>query len=244
MARSATQRTAGRRPAATRLVLAGAVVYLLEWVAIIGAGIDFPVPPGTASSEVMSHYLGHADAAGFAAGWFALVLLGRMVLMIGIARSVAGAPRAVAALRLAVAAMALSVALEVVAYGLGAAAAEVAPSGAAGVVALNGAAWVLSNLVLAPAGVSVLCAVVGMWRSTMYPRLLQVPGVVAGLLLASAGLVMAPRLSGALTGLAQIGPLPMWIWMVWSGVVAWRGTRQAGQPSVVAAEHTPDAVGV
>lgn len=242
MARSAAARTPGRRPDATRLVLAGAVVYLLEWVAIIGAGLDLPVLPSTPTPDVLSHYLGHMEGAGFAAGWFALVEIGRVVLMIGVARSLTSAPRSAAVLRVAVWLMGLSVALEVVAYGLGAAAAEIAPSGPSGVLALNAGAWVLSNLVLAPAGVSVLCAVVGMWRSGLYPWPLHVLGVVAGLLLASGGLLMAPRLSGALTGVAQVGALPMTLWMLWTGVVAWRGVpRTASAP---AAGQAPDAVGV
>ena len=52
-----------------RLVLVGAVLYLLEWVAIIAAGIGAPVGAAASTQDLLTAYVGHAQALGWPAGW-------------------------------------------------------------------------------------------------------------------------------------------------------------------------------
>ena len=75
------------------MVLAGAVMYLMEWVAIIGAQVDAPYAPGTASETVLRGYVGHEDALGWAAGFWSVVLLGRVLMILGLNRGLADSRR-------------------------------------------------------------------------------------------------------------------------------------------------------
>ncbi len=68
----------------TRLVLIGAILYLLEWVAILAAHVGAPLGAASPATEVMHGYVGHADAIDWAAGWFGVVLFGRVVLVVGL----------------------------------------------------------------------------------------------------------------------------------------------------------------
>jgi hypothetical protein len=68
-----------------RVMLLGAVVYLLEWVAIIPAGDTGPVDPDNRSPRaVFDLYAAHPRTVGFLASWVSLVLLGRIVLVLGL----------------------------------------------------------------------------------------------------------------------------------------------------------------
>ena len=49
--------------AGNRLVLAGAVLYLLEWVAIIAAGVGVPVGATPSAHAVTPAYAGHGNAS-------------------------------------------------------------------------------------------------------------------------------------------------------------------------------------
>jgi hypothetical protein len=70
----------------TRLALSGAVLYLLEWVAIIGIRAEGPFDLGTPTGQVVPGYTGHADALAVMAGWFSIVLIGRVLFVIGVNR--------------------------------------------------------------------------------------------------------------------------------------------------------------
>ena len=52
----------------TRLALSGAVLYLLEWVAIIAIPAQAPSQPGTPAAQVLADYAGHADGLAFVGG--------------------------------------------------------------------------------------------------------------------------------------------------------------------------------
>src|SRR3990170_2461875 len=101
-------------PPGNRLALFGAVFYLTEWVAILAASPPGPFGPGTAGLEVVSTYADHAVGASFAAAWFAVVLLGRVVFLAGVKAAVPPAQRIL--LDVAMAAMTVSVVMEVVGY--------------------------------------------------------------------------------------------------------------------------------
>jgi hypothetical protein len=55
-----------------RLVLAGAVLYLLEWVAIIAASPPGPVAPGTSTAELVDTNAENAGGAAVSAAWSAI----------------------------------------------------------------------------------------------------------------------------------------------------------------------------
>jgi hypothetical protein len=59
-----------------RWVLVGGLVYLLEWVAIISAGIagvGEVASVGRSVDQLLNSYVGNLDAVAFLAGWFAVV---------------------------------------------------------------------------------------------------------------------------------------------------------------------------
>jgi hypothetical protein len=84
-ARSARKTSAIAAGGGNRLVLAGVVLYFCEWVGIIGAGgIDALFEPGTSPATVLDAYAGHGNAFAWAAGWFSVVLLGRVLFATGL----------------------------------------------------------------------------------------------------------------------------------------------------------------
>jgi hypothetical protein len=232
-----TMSRSASRPSGTagnRLVLAGAVLYLLEWVAIVAAGVGVPLGANASAHEVMTAYAGHPDALGWAAGWFSVVLLGRVLLMVGLRSALARSGRSPALMDVAVAAMAVSVALEIAVYGVAAGASWSLTNGGslATTRTLDAVAFQLNWMLYGPLGVSVLCAAVAMWRSTSFSRVLAGLGLLAGAAFTAVGLALvAPRLAGGAEALSSAAAL-LWIWMLWTGVVTWRarpGVSHAGR---------------
>lgn len=210
-----------------RLVLAGAVLYLLEWVAIIAAGVDVPLGASASAHDVLSAYAGHADALGWAAGWFSVVELGRVLLMVGLRAALADSGRPQRLMDVAVVAMAVSVALEVVVYAVAAGAAWALGHGgsAATTRTLDAVASSASEMLYGPLGVAMLCAGVAMWRSGLFPRVLCGLALVSGVACTAIGLALtAPRFA-AVAGALSAAALLLWIWMLWTGVVCWRARR-------------------
>lgn len=112
-----------------RRVLAGAIFYLLEWVAIIGAGVvgvNETATVGTSPQDLLDSYSGHVAAVAFMAGWFAIALLGRVLVFVGLRSALADSGRSHPPMDCAVVAPAVSVTLEVAAYGVATAAADLA----------------------------------------------------------------------------------------------------------------------
>src|SRR6266581_8955252 len=140
-----------------RIALVGTVVYFLEWVAIV----SIPSVPtdklGRDPAAIVAAY-GHPKAVGLAAGWFSVVLFGRVIFAIGLRDSFLGLRRERLFANIAVAAMALSVAIEVISFGMTAAAAWVADTSSdqSAVVTLDAASEVVFELVFGPIGVSAL----------------------------------------------------------------------------------------
>jgi hypothetical protein len=217
--------------AGNRLVLAGAVLYLLEWVAIIVAAVGVPLGATASAHDLAAAYAGHSDALGWAAGWFCVVELGRVLLMLGLRSALAATGRTHPLMDLAVIAMAVSVALEIVVYAVAAGASWSLDNGGslATTRALDAVAFQTNMTLYGPAGVSVLCAALAMWRSGAFSRALAGLGAVGGSLLIVIGLALvAPRFSGAADAFSSAALL-MWVWMLWTGVVVWRARPRADQ---------------
>lgn len=79
-----------------RLMLTGAVMYLLEWVAIIWTiiiGVHSTAMVGKSEADILASYQGHEKAVAAMAGWFSVVLLGRILLIVGLKVSLAASGR-------------------------------------------------------------------------------------------------------------------------------------------------------
>jgi hypothetical protein len=213
-----------------RWVLVGGVVYLLEWLAIIGAsvaGLGSVVTRGVEAEAVVAAYSGHADAAFSMAGWFAVVLLGRVLVFVGLRRALADSGRSHVLLDVAVVSAAVSVTLEIASYGLAAAAADRAAAGdRAGTVLLDTAGTGLNLMIGGGLGVAIVAATYVMTRSGLFPTGLNVLGWLSGVAIIGAQLTVAPSLEAVFTVL-YFFPLVFWVWMLWAGVLLWRRTPRA-----------------
>ena len=214
-----------------RIALVGAIMYFLEWVAIV----SIPSVPtdklGRDPGAIVAAY-GHPKAIGIAAGWFSVVLFGRVIFTIGLRDAFRGLRRERLFANIAVAAMALSVAIEVISFGITAAAAWVADTGGnqSAVVTLDAASEVVFQLVFGPIGVSVLAGSIAMILSRLFPRWLGWIGVVGGSLLVVGGILGVGGLGGSgsfhdVAGAFSSIPVPIvWIWMIGTSIVLFRST--------------------
>lgn len=208
-----------------RWVLVGGVVYLLEWVAIAWAGsvgVGETVVRGTSTADLADSYEGHEDAVAVVAGWFAIVLLFRILLFVGLRRALADSGYRHPLMDFAVAAAGVSVALEVASYGLASAAAGLAEAGdEASMVAIDRAGAGINLMLFGGLGTAITCAAYCMWRSGLFPMPLNLIGLVSGVAIVGAQLSVSPSLSG-LFDVLYFFPLVFWVWMIWTSVVLWR----------------------
>jgi hypothetical protein len=217
-----------------RIALVGAIVYLLEWVAIIGSGTPVPVDPVDTKSPaaLLDLYARNATGTKVLAGWLALVLIGRVVFAVGLRSAIAGSrslPQLRTLMDAAVGVMVISVALEVGGYGLAGAAAVLADQGtdANVIVALNGASNLFGSLIFTPLGVSVALAALAMLRSTLFSKWLCWLGLLSGASMAVGGVIVVAALgsSGFLADMADApvsGVVGFWVWMLVTGVLLFR----------------------
>lgn len=220
-----TTRNSMPRLVGNRWALAGAIVYLCEWVAIVavalgGAG-DF-IMRGASADALVETYTGRADSLSFLAGWFAVVLLGRVLFFAAVRRSLADSGLPHVLLDLAVVASAVSVTLEVVSYAFVIPATEAADRGERTLVAFFDLAGAGLNLMIAGGlGVAIVCTAYVMTASGYFSRWLNGLGIVSGVAIVGAQLSVSPSLSG-LFDVLYVFPLVFWIWMIWTSVVLWR----------------------
>jgi hypothetical protein len=232
----------GRGPLiGNRIALVGAVMYFLEWVAILAIPSVPTDKLGRDPGSVVAAY-DHPKAIGVAAGWFSVFLFGRVVFTIGLRDAFRGLRRERLFANVAVAAMALSVAIEVISFGITAGAAWLAAwgGGQSAVVSLDAASEVLFQLVFGPIGVSVVAGSIAMLLSRLFPRWLCWVGVVGGSLLVVGGILGVGALgatgsfhdvAGAFTSI----PVPIvWIWMIATSIVLFRATPSSGDATTSA----------
>ena len=225
-----------------RLVLAGSVLYLLEWVAIAVAHVDAPLGADVSATHVASAYSGSAETWGWAAGWFSIVLLGRVLIMTGLRATLTESGRPQRIMDFAVAVMAVSVAIEITTYAVVAGGAWYLDNGGsvAAVRGMDAAMFGLGKMVFGTAGVSVICAAAAMWASGLFSRVLCTIGLVGGVGMAVSALAFAaPKFNGFNDTLSS-GALLFWIWMLWAGVVCWRAAPRkeasaTGEPGFTSA---------
>lgn len=210
----------GSTGAGNWIVLTGTLLYLSELVGIGLAGASrLPTKPATPPGEVLHRYAGHASGVAFLVGWLALVVIGRVLVIVGLRDSLRRSGHAPAWLDLAVIAMTLGVAFEVAGQGMAAGAAALA--GAANdtaALALDRGGVYVQSAFLAPTGLAVLLAGAAMLRSRLFPRILVAIGLIAGILLLAAGLLNLPG-QATLQDNLTVGTVVMWIWMLWTGIL-------------------------
>jgi hypothetical protein len=210
-----------------RLALIGTIVYFLEWIAIVIIP-DVPTSKlGADSTAVVDVYKQHPQRIGFAAGWWALVLLGRVAFAAGLRNALRVSPRQLPLADFALGAMIVSVAIEIASSALMASAAWLARSGAdpSGIAAIDAAADVLFTLVFVLFGVSVFTGALAMLLSGLFRRWIPWIGLVGGALVVASGVVASATLgtSGTLHDLGNPIAVPlMWIWMIVTSIVLFR----------------------
>src|SRR5438067_859309 len=213
-----------------RLVLAGAVLYFMEWI-LIAIAPSLPTDKlGKHPASIAAAYAHHPARTALLAGWLSVVLLGRVLFVAGLRDALRDIPRVRVLLDWAFGAMVLSVAIEIVDYALVASGAWLAHAGAAQatIVALDTAGTVLFLMVFGPVGVSVLAASLAMRGSRLLPAWLCWGGLVGGGLLTVGGIVAAGAQGASGTfhdvggALGSVRVASVWIWLVATGVVVWR----------------------
>jgi hypothetical protein len=229
------------RPAiqGNRWVLIGAVLYLLEWVAIIPAGESGPADAGSSRDEVLALYQDHPKTVLFLTTWCSLVLLGRLLIVTGIRQSLRSRGAASPVSDLAVGAMTVSVAMELLSLvfvGTAQAFAQQAGQDST-VVILDTAAAIAWLCVFAPLGLSVGCAAWAMLASRAFPTWIPAVGLAGGLLLVVGGVAGGPGYleDGGLRDLAGVGQggVPLfWLWMLATGIYLWRRTAGTSHDEV------------
>jgi hypothetical protein len=225
-----------------RWALVGAVLYLLEWAAILPAGSTGPADPGSSQQEVLALYQDHRSLVMFMVTWCSVVLLGRLLIMTGVRAALRPLDASAPLLDLAVAAMAVSVALELIMLALvGAAEAVAAHGGSADtVVTLDTAGGVAGLMLWGPLGLSLLAASWAMLTSRAFPTWIPAVGIAGGVLLSVGSVLGGPGYlhSGALrtlNGVGMGGTTLFWVWMLATGIYLWRRTPSSPRPKVSAA---------
>ena len=221
----------GARSVGNRWTLVGAVLYLLEWVAIAGFNAAGTPTSFLKPDVVVALYASHAGGVAASASWFSLVLLGRILFTVGIRDSLKRSGADTLLTDFAVGAMAVSVVLEIASYALAGAAAQLAHSGGdrSAIVAVDAAGSWLNVMIFAPIGMSVLAAAFGQLRSRLFPAWLCWLGVAAGVIGCVLGLLIGPAFAAGpgpyqTVQMLSITTLGFWVWMLATGIILFRRT--------------------
>jgi hypothetical protein len=212
-----------------RWTLVGAVLYLLEWVAIAGFRPGNTPTSFLKPDAVVAMYTSHAGAVAAAASWYSLVLLGRILFTVGIRDSLKRSGADTLLADFGVGAMAVSVILEIASYALAGAAAQLTKSGGdpAAIVGVDAAgAWV-NVMIFAPLGMSVLAAACAQLRSRLFPAWLAWLGVASGAVTVVLGVVIGPALLAGqgpfqTVQMLSLATLGFWVWMLATGIILFR----------------------
>ena len=214
-------------------VLAGAVLYLLEWAAIIPAGDSGPSDPGLKSEKVLALYTGHPTAVAFLAGWVSIVLIGRVLIILGIRSALRSVGEDDTLVLFAAAAMTLSVAMEVVSETAVAVATVLsARSGDPGLIrAFDTFGGLAFTMVFGPIGIAVATTAWVMLRSRAFPPWICVVGLVGGAFGILSGVSGAPGYlhdgtARTIFGVGQVGVPLFWLWMLATGIFLVRRIRR------------------
>lgn len=208
-----------------RMMLSGALLYLLGLVTSISSssrGIEV-APIGTSATDILATFNGNETVVTMMPGWFSLVLIGRVLIIIGLKNALASSGKSHPIMEFAVIMMAISVAFEILTYTFFATTSLLGAAHPEGMVALVWTSGVLNSIVFGTIGVSVACSAWAMFRSELFSKTLPILGMVAGIPLALSALFIAPSLKNIGGGLAT-GGIFFLIWMLWAGILLWKNT--------------------
>lgn len=217
--------TTQRQLVGNRLMLLGALLYLGEFIGIaISGAAHLPEQPAVGTSTLLSDYAGHADGLGFLIGWFGIVLLGRVLVVLALRASLTKSAHSSVWMDLSVVAMSIGVVMEVASEALATAAGQLADAGqdTAAVGIDRGGAY-LAAAILAPTGLAIVLSAACMLSSKLFPRALCGLGLIAGAATIVAGLLSGPSYFSTQDTLTTAA-LAAWAWMVWAGILMWRHT--------------------
>jgi len=214
-------------------MLVGSILYLLEWVAIIPFATGVLDTKGLSPDEIVAAYADNADGAAIMAGWFSVVLLGRIAIAAGLRGALRNSPRQLHLMDFAIGAMVVSVALEVAGFGLGAAAGWLAREGGdpSAIVALDAGGAFLYQILVGPLAVFLLVSGLAMLRSGFFPAWMSWLGIAAGVVGIPAGVIAAAAFDGGTlrsvfdAAFSVLG-LGFWVWMLATGIFL---SRRAGR---------------
>ncbi len=202
------------------ITLAGILTYLLEFVGFAVAGVgSLYNEPGTSTTQVLASYAGDAGGYGLLVGWLAIVLFGRLAIIVGIRRALTDSGRPSGVMDVAVIAMGASVVVEIASVVMGAAAAALVASGTEeGVLAIDRAAWYFNSAIYAPVAVALVLTLAAMWRSLLFPRALCALGSLGAAMCVGSAVLTDPS-QWELQDTLSLGFVPVVIWALWTGVV-------------------------
>ncbi|MBS1675074.1 MAG: DUF4386 family protein [Actinobacteria bacterium] len=220
-----TESTVTHRLVGNRLMLTGALLYLTEFAGIaLSQAQHLPEQPAVDGLTLMRDYAGHADGLGFVMGWFGIVLLGRVLVLVALRVALARSGYRSAWMDLAVVAMAVGVTLEMASAALATAAGQLADAGQnSAAVAIDRGAAYLADAIYAPAGLAVILASCCMYASRLFPRVLAILGMLGGAATLAAGLLSGPSFFDVQDALSM-PVFVVWAWMLWAGVLMWLRT--------------------
>lgn len=227
-------RTQAQALIGNRLTLVGAILYLLEWVGIIGFHPgNVPAAQGAKPAEIVAEYAQHGTGIALLAGWLSLVLLGRILFVAGIRDGLRKSGAETLLADFALGAMAVSVILEIGAFAVAGAAVQAVAKGAdqSTIVGIDAAANWLDMTIIAPFAVAVLVVSFAMLRSRLFPAWLCWLGLAAGFVGMVDGVILGEAFyaGGAFFQVAQIlslAALAAWVWMIGAGVVLLRAATR------------------
>jgi hypothetical protein len=211
------------------LVLVGVVLYLCEFVGIIASHVHtMPTVPG-AGTSLHTTYAGQAGATGFLVGWYALVLPGRVLIVLALRQALlaSAADRLTdvwrTALDWAVTLMAIGVMAELAQAGVNAGSAAASGHGDASTVfVLDQVAHYLLVTVYAPSGLALAIVALAALRSGVFPRVLAGILTALGLVqLLNGALLSAPSTASLQDGLTVLNLL-VFVVLIWLGVLVFR----------------------
>lgn len=96
-------------------------------------------------------------------------------------------------------------------------------------IAIEWSAAMMLRVAGGAVGLSVLCSFRSMWRSGLFPRVLNMLGIIAGICIPLSAMFIAPAFDKVRTTL-EISVFIFFVWMLWAGVLLWIRTpkRNAG----------------
>jgi hypothetical protein len=215
------------------LVLVAVVLYLCEFVGIIASHVHpMPTVPG-AGTSLRTTYAGQAGATGFLVGWYALVLPGRVLIVLAMRQALlaSAAERLTGAWRSAldwtVPLMGIGVVAELVHACVNAGTAAAVGHDTSTAFALDRVAHYLLVTVYGPSGLALTIIGVSAWRSGVFPRILAgvltALGVVQTL---NGALLSAPSTASLQDGLTVLNLL-LFVVLIWLGVLVFRHRPRA-----------------